>query len=88
MSTLPGSTADDFTPTLGHFWKVVISISFNCLSWDEKVTEIDYYGTFRTTVEDEKHKIADFTIYNNVITAFDTIGNFNFRMSVLLKTIY
>ena len=38
------------------------SIRFNCISWDEKVTQIDYYDTFRTQGYTNKEKIADFTI--------------------------
>lgn len=45
------------------------TIRFNCLSWYEKVNEVDYYHTFRTTAQaNATDKFADFTIHNNVIT--------------------
>ena len=38
------------------------TIRFNCISWQEKTKIVDYYNTFRTTLQDEKNIIADFTI--------------------------
>lgn len=44
------------------------SIRFNCLSWFEKINEIDYYDTFRTTAQaNASNTFADFTIKNNQI---------------------
>ena len=44
------------------------SIRFNCLTWQEKVTEVDYYNSFRTQARDSNTNIfADFTIENNQI---------------------
>lgn len=44
------------------------TIRFNCLSWFEKINEIDYYDTFRTTAQaDATNVFADFTIKNNTI---------------------
>lgn len=38
------------------------SIRFNCLSWQEKITPVDYYATFRTTVQNNDTELfADFT---------------------------
>lgn len=39
------------------------TIRFNCLTWHEKVTQINYYDTFRTTAQKENNNlIVDFTI--------------------------
>jgi len=39
------------------------TIRFNCLSWQEKVTTPDFYGSFDTEVWDEEpQKFAEFTI--------------------------
>lgn len=44
------------------------TIRFNCLTWQEKVTPIDYYDSFTTQARDTNTNIfADFTIYNNQI---------------------
>ena len=44
------------------------TIRFNCLHWFEKVNEVDYYGTFETTAqENPTSTFADFTIKNNTI---------------------
>lgn len=42
------------------------SIRFNCLTWQEKINEIDYYNSFRTQARDSKI-FADFNIKNNQI---------------------
>ena len=44
------------------------TIRFNCLSWHEKVTPIDYYDTFRTQASTETNQFADFTIKDNIVT--------------------
>ena len=44
------------------------TIRFNCLSWHEKVTPIDYYDTFRTQARTETNQFADFTIKDNIVT--------------------
>lgn len=52
------------------------SIRFNCLTWQEKVTEIDYYNSFRTQARDTNTNIfADFTIEDNQI--IENINNNN-----------
>ena len=39
------------------------SIRFNCLTWQEKVTPVDYYNSFHTQARDTySHIFADFTI--------------------------
>ena len=39
------------------------TIRFNCLTWQEKINQIDYYQTFRTTVQNKADDLlADFTI--------------------------
>jgi len=39
------------------------SIRFNCLTWQEKVTPVDYYNIFQTTAQNTNTNIfADFTI--------------------------
>ena len=43
------------------------TIRFNCLTWQEKINEVDYYNSFRTTAETERGKFADFTIKDNSI---------------------
>ena len=44
------------------------SIRFNCLTWQEKITPIEYYDSFRTQARDSNTNIfADFTIHNNEI---------------------
>lgn len=38
------------------------TIRFNCLTWQEKITPVDYYSTFRTTAQTNNTEIfADFT---------------------------
>lgn len=38
------------------------TIRFNCITWQEKIKEINYYDTFRTTVQDNaKDTFIDFT---------------------------
>lgn len=39
------------------------TIRFSCLTWQEKITKIDYYDKFKTTVEDEKGLITNFGNY-------------------------
>lgn len=44
------------------------TIRFNCLTWQEKVNEVDYYHTFRTQARNTNTNIfADFTIHDNTI---------------------
>ena len=44
------------------------SIRFNCLTWQEKIQEVDYYHSFRTQARDSNTNIfADFTIEDNKI---------------------
>ena len=44
------------------------TIRFNCLSWQEKINEVDYYNSFRTQARNTNTNIfADFTIENNQI---------------------
>ena len=44
------------------------SIRFNCLTWQEKVTPISYFDSFRTQVRDTNTNIfADFTIQGDQI---------------------
>lgn len=44
------------------------TIRFNCLSWFEKVNEIDYYNTFPATAQASNSNVfADFTIDENTI---------------------
>ena len=39
------------------------SIRFNCLTWQEKVTPVDYYNVFQTTAQNTNTNVfADFTI--------------------------
>ena len=52
------------------------SVRFNCLTWDEKVTAIDYYNSFRTQARDTNTNIfADFTIEDNKIIDNTTNNN-------------
>lgn len=46
------------------------TIRFNCLTWQEKVTPVEYYNSFRTVAyaNTQSNKFADFTIQNNQIT--------------------
>ena len=44
------------------------TIRFNCLTWQEKVTEVDYYSQFRTQAQTATNKFADFTIEGTTIT--------------------
>ena len=44
------------------------TIRFNCLSWFEKVNEIDYYDTFPASAQaNSEETFAEFTIKNNTI---------------------
>lgn len=44
------------------------TIRFNCLSWSEKINEVDYYNSFRTQARNKNDNIfADFTIQGNEI---------------------
>lgn len=44
------------------------SIRFNCLTWQEKISSIDYYNSFRTQARNTNTNIfADFTIEDNQI---------------------
>lgn len=39
------------------------TIRFNCLTWQEKINEVDYYSTFRTTAQNNDTDLfTDFTI--------------------------
>lgn len=51
------------------------TIRFNCLSWYEKVTPINYYTTFRTTADSENGRFADFTI-TEADTSFLSFPNY------------
>lgn len=42
------------------------SIRFNCLTWQEKITPVEYYNSFSTEAMD-RDKFADFTITENVV---------------------
>lgn len=54
------------------------TIRFNCLTWQEKVTPIDYYNKFPTEAyrDTNINKFADFTIQNNeIVSNNDNIGD-------------
>lgn len=43
------------------------TIRFNCITWNSKVTKIDYYDKFPATVQDDKNLNESFTIDKSVI---------------------
>lgn len=44
------------------------TVRFNCLTWQEKETPIDYYSQFTTQAQTEAATFADFTIEGTTIT--------------------
>lgn len=43
------------------------TIRFNCLTWNTKVKQIDYFETFPASVQDDKNLNYNFTIDNNTV---------------------
>lgn len=42
------------------------TVRFNCLTWNTKIKQIDYYDTFPLHVQDDKNLSVDYTIDNNL----------------------